>query len=105
MLDKVSAKVAQDSSSRSLEWLQTFSDSVISLVPDNYSDIDGLKNGFDSVLNAYNLGMINWMRMEQAVKYYRDGMKDGSLSEKEVDRISGEIDYVTDAVKHGDIKI
>ncbi len=82
------AKVAEENSSRSYKDVTEFTSKVLAAVPDSYTDKEGLVLGLDSLKILYLECRINWSRYIEAENIFKDGFKDESLSEKEIDRIN-----------------
>ncbi|PWB69917.1 hypothetical protein C3F09_09935 [candidate division GN15 bacterium] len=87
-LDSLIARVASANSKMSLADLQKFRDGVLATLPADYKERSAVEVGFDSLISAYPLCRINWDRVIQARQAYTDGMKDSTLSEREIDRIT-----------------
>ncbi len=81
-------KVASANSKRSFETIKKFATDVLAAVPVEYNDREAIKSGLDSLTTLYLDCRINWERFVDAEKIFKDGMSDGTLSEKESDRIN-----------------
>ncbi len=81
-------KVAEANSTRSFEEVEKFASDVLSAVPEDYSDIEGLVLGLDSLKALYLDCRINWSRYVEAEEIYKNSIKDESLTEKEIDKIN-----------------
>lgn len=81
-------RVVAENSRYPLDSLNQFKSELLANVPESYSDLAGLTNGLDSLIAMYELCRINWDQYDDARKLYRDGIKDESLTEKEIDRIN-----------------
>lgn len=88
VLNEVVARVAAKVNEKSIEWLTEFTEKVKTNIPEDYTDKDGLQMGLDSLLASYNLCRLNWSNILDAEKNLRDGLKDSTLSENELDRIN-----------------
>jgi hypothetical protein len=87
-LTQMAEKVAQVNNAKSLSYLEKLHDSVMAVIPGNYSQRESLRHGFDSLLTGYGLCLINWERVQEIEKLLAAGMKDGALTETECDRIN-----------------
>ncbi len=87
-LEGITKKVAEANSPITLEQLKSFRDTVMSFIPEDYSAMSSLVEGFDSLETVYNECRINWERVAEARKRFHDGMKDSTLTETECDRIN-----------------
>ena len=87
-LEAITKKVAEANSPMTLEQLKSFRDTVMSFIPEDYSALSSLIEGFDSLETVYNECRINWERVTEAQKRFQDGMKDSTLTETECDRIN-----------------
>ncbi|NOY89464.1 MAG: PorV/PorQ family protein [FCB group bacterium] len=87
-LDKIVERVAVDNNEKKLSYLQELETKIMKVVPKDYSDLESLQGGFDSLLAGYNECLINWPRVNEIEKYFTAGMKDSTLTEKELDRIN-----------------
>jgi len=80
--------VAETNNTKSLSFLEKLRDSVMAVLPVDYSDLESLESGFDSLLAGYQRCLINWEKVREAEKLLLDGMKDSALTEMEADRIN-----------------
>jgi hypothetical protein len=87
-LAQMVAMVTQANNAKSPSYLEKLYDSVMAVVPENYSQRESLVHGFDSLLAAYGLCLINWERVKEIEKLLAEGMKDSALTETECDRIN-----------------
>ena len=81
-------KVAAANNKESKAYLDSLKASVMAAVPAEYSSMEMLRAGFDSLQAVYRRCLINWDKVYEASKNFNEGMKDGSLTEKELDRVS-----------------
>ncbi len=82
------ATVAQANNAKSLNYLEKLRDSVMAVIPEEYSQRESLVHGFDSLLTGFGLCLINWERVQEIEKLLAEGMKDSALTETESDRIN-----------------
>ncbi|MFQ6007801.1 MAG: PorV/PorQ family protein [Candidatus Zixiibacteriota bacterium] len=87
-LAQMVATVAQANNAKSLSYLEKLYDSVMAVIPEDYSQRESLMHGFDSLLSAFELCLINWEKVKKIEKLLAEGMKDGTLTETECDRIN-----------------
>jgi len=87
-LDSLISKVAAANSRYSLAEIEQFRTDVLAAVPNEHKGRAALSTDFDTLLSAYPQCRINWDRVAQARQAYTDGMKDSTLSEREIDRIT-----------------
>jgi hypothetical protein len=80
--------VAETNNAKSLSYLEKLRDSVMAVLPGDYSDPESLESGFDSLLTGYQRCLINWEKVREVEKLLSDGMKDSALTEMETDRIN-----------------
>ncbi|MBD3257359.1 hypothetical protein GF377_02910, partial [candidate division GN15 bacterium] len=85
---EVVERVVEFNSQRTLEEVQQFRDSVMSLVPEDHPDHGRMIKDFDSLLAAYPLGKVNWDRYLEMEKNLRESLSDSVLSDEEITRIS-----------------
>lgn len=88
VLKQVVARVAGNINAQSYAWLEEFADKVSANVPEDYNDKAGIEMGLDSLKACYNLCRLNWSKIFEAEKNLRDGLKDSTLNESELDRIN-----------------
>ncbi|MEW6050564.1 MAG: PorV/PorQ family protein [Candidatus Zixiibacteriota bacterium] len=81
-------KVARANNKGSYESLVELRDKVLAAAPSDYSGMAALQSAIDSMLTAYRQCRLNWDEVSQAQELFASGMKDSSLSEREIDRIS-----------------
>lgn len=81
-------KVAEANNLMHYDSVTAFRDRVLVAVPESSTDWAQLSSDLDSLVAAYDLCRINWPRFEDARDAFADGMKDGSLSQSEIDRLS-----------------
>ncbi len=81
-------KVAEENSSRSYKDVTEFATQILNAVPADYTDREALVLGLDSLKILYLECRINWKRYVDAENIFKDGFKDESLTEKEIDRIN-----------------
>ncbi|MCH9023838.1 MAG: PorV/PorQ family protein [candidate division Zixibacteria bacterium] len=86
--DQIVKKVAAINSKKTFEYLQNLHDSVLAAVPESYNLRESLQNDFDSLLAVYDRLLINWSKVKEIEDNFKKGMKDGQLSEQELDRLS-----------------
>ncbi|MGH8015579.1 MAG: hypothetical protein ACREBV_05265, partial [Candidatus Zixiibacteriota bacterium] len=87
-LAKIIKRVAAANNERNYEFLVWLRDTVMANVPSDYNLRESMVKGFDSLLSAYDQCLINWSRLKEAHQQFSDGMKDGKLSQQELDRIN-----------------
>ncbi len=87
-LTRVVKRIAVDNNQKSYDYLVGLQDKVLGQVKEGYSGLDALKAEFDSLLTGYDQCLVNWEYVDKIESLYDDGIKDSSLSETEVDRIS-----------------
>ncbi len=87
-LDEIVKRIAAANNDKSYEWIMQFRDSVMAAVPEDYSLRASLVSGLDSLPVLYEECRLNWDRVNQAADDFRDAAKDGSFSEKELDRVN-----------------
>ena len=87
-LDTLIGRVAAANSRLTLAELEQFKTGVLAAVPNDNKSRPGLVNDFDSLIAAYPKCRINWDRIVQTRGAFADGMKDSTLSEREIDRVS-----------------
>lgn len=80
--------VAETNNAKSLSYLEELRDSVMAVLPDDYSDLESLESGLDSLLAGYQRCLINWEKVREVEKLLSDGLKDSVLTEMETDRIN-----------------
>ncbi len=80
--------VAETNNAKKLSFLEELRDSVMAVLPDDYSDLESLESGFDSLLAGYRCCLINWEKVRKVEKLLSDGLKDTVLTEMETDRIN-----------------
>ena len=86
--DRIVKKVAAINSKKTFEYLQKVHDSVLAAVPEGYKFRERMQNDFDSLLAVYDRLLINWSKVKEIDDNFKKGMKDGQLSEQELDRLS-----------------
>ena len=87
-LDEVVANVAEGNSRWKFGELQTFVERVRTRIPASYNRAKDVEAGLDSLLALYTECRLNWNRVEDARAKFREGMKDSTLSEMEMDRVN-----------------
>ncbi len=87
-LDKIVKRVAVANNERTYEFLGWLRDTVMTNVPADYNLRESLTKEFDSLLAGYDRCLVNWSRVREAQVQFSDGLKDGKLSEQEIDRIN-----------------
>lgn len=87
-LREIVAKVVATNSSRSFEAVEKFASEVLAAIPEEYSNKDELVQGFDSLKNNYLECRINWERYIEAENLFKDGLKDETFTEKEIDKLN-----------------
>lgn len=87
-LTKITKRVAAANNDRKYEFLVWLKDTVMANVPDDYNLRESMTKGFDSLLTGYDQCLINWSRVSEAHQQFSDGLKDGKLSQQELDRIN-----------------
>ena len=80
--------VAENNNAKNLSFLEELRDRVMAVPPDDYSDLESLESGFDSLLAGYQRCLINWEKVREVEKLLSDGLKDSVLTEMETDRIN-----------------
>lgn len=80
--------VAETNNAKNLSFLEELRDNVMAVLPDDYSDLESIESGFDSLLAGYQRCLINWEKVIEVEKLLSDGMKDSALTEMETDRIN-----------------
>ncbi|MCM2272126.1 MAG: PorV/PorQ family protein, partial [candidate division Zixibacteria bacterium] len=86
-LTPILTKVATANNLGSLGAVEYLRDSVMARVPSDYKDMANLTAGFDSLMVAWPQVRINWDRFAEASNHYTEGIKDGSLNTREIERI------------------
>ncbi len=87
-LARVAKRVAAANNDRDYQFIIWLRDTVLANTPADYNMFESLSKGFDSLLTAYELCLINWSRVREAQQEFSDGMKDSKLSEQELDKIN-----------------
>ncbi len=87
-LDEMVAKVAVVNNRRSSEYLADLHQRVMALVPEDYRGRESLRMMWDTLLAGYDECRVNWERIDEVEKYFGEGLKDSTLNEVEIDRIS-----------------
>lgn len=87
-LDTLIARVAAANSRYSLADLEQFKTGVLAAVPNDNKAKAGMVNDFDTLLAAYPKCRIGWDHITRTRQAFADAMKDSTLSEREIDRIS-----------------
>lgn len=87
-LEGIVTKIAVANNDGSYDDLVKLHDEILEAAPADYSLIESLTSGLDSVLVMYNLCRLNWDKVNQIRDSWRDGYKDSTLTEKELDRIN-----------------
>ncbi len=81
-------KVAEVNNRRSRPYLNELRDSVMQHVPEDYRSMDALTAGFDSLIAVYSQCRIDWNKVTEAEDLFIKGMKDSTLTDTEIDRLS-----------------
>jgi len=87
-LDKIVKRVATSNSERDYNFLVWLRDTVMANVPADYNLHESLTKEFDSLLTGYDRCLVNWTKVREAQQQFSDGLKDGKLSQQEIDRIN-----------------
>ena len=87
-LETAVAKVARANSNISKEELDTFLGQIRTSIPEGYTDKESLERGLDSLSILYSRCRIAWSRYDELVNIYKDGNKDSTFTEKEMDRVN-----------------
>lgn len=88
VIDVMAKKVADANNIRTYEQFNKLRQDILSQVPEDYEFGESLTNLFDSLDAAYYGCLINWERYINIEDEYKSGMKDSTLSEKELDKIN-----------------
>ncbi len=80
--------VAERNSRYNLEWIESLRDSILAVVPEDYSRRTELSANLDSLVVLWPECRIDWDRVDETRDRLADGLEDGSLAEVEADRIS-----------------
>ncbi|UCG60626.1 MAG: LysM peptidoglycan-binding domain-containing protein [Candidatus Zixiibacteriota bacterium] len=81
-------EVARFNAAHSYGYLDSLRTKVMKAVPESYSGIASLTGGFDSLVAGYDRCLILWEQVDEVEAVFEEGMTDGDLSEKEIDRIN-----------------
>ncbi len=87
-LAAMAEEVAKANNREPFDSLQALRDLVMEAVPQDYSALPSLQEGFDSVLAGYYQCLINWDKIAEVRSLFAKGMRDSTLSEMECDRIN-----------------
>ena len=87
-LEGIVEKIARANNRGSYDELVKLHDEILKAVPADYSLNQSLTSGLDSVLIMYDLCRLDWDRVNEMRDLWRDGYKDSTLTEKELDRIN-----------------
>ena len=88
VIDAMAKKVADANNKRTYEQFTKLSQDILGQVPEDYEFKESLTNMFDSLDAAYYACLINWERYIKIEDEYKEGMKDSTLTEKELDKIN-----------------
>ncbi len=86
-LAEIIRNVARANNDSSLAFLTGLRDSILAAVPEDYSSLESISGGLDSLLICYDLCRLNWNKVFEAEKLLERGLKDSVLTETETDRI------------------
>ncbi|MCH7948775.1 MAG: hypothetical protein IIC66_13360, partial [candidate division Zixibacteria bacterium] len=86
--DRIVKKVAALNSKKTFEYLQKLHDTVLVSIPESYKFRERMQDDFDSLLAVYDRLLINWSKVKEIEENFKNGTKDGQLSEQELDRLS-----------------
>jgi len=86
-ITRVASKVARFNAGMDYESLDSLRAEVMAQVPDSYGARTRMAGIFDTLLSGYDLCLIDWDRVKDISNRYEDGMKDGTLTEGEIDKI------------------
>ena len=87
-LDEIVLNVAEGNNRWKLPELESFVENVRTHIPSDYNRAGDVQMGLDSLLSLYAECRLNWDRIIDARSKFRDGMKDSTLSEMEMDRVN-----------------
>jgi len=87
-LAKIVKRVAVANNERNYQFLVWLRDTVMANTPADYNMHESMSKGFDSLLAAFDLCLVNWSRVRETQQQFSDGMKDSKLSEQELDKIN-----------------
>ncbi|MFH1687965.1 MAG: hypothetical protein ABIE70_10670, partial [bacterium] len=84
------AKVAQSNNRESYESLTELAAQILTVVPDSnqYADRARLESRLDTLLAAYQLCRVNWSRVDEIKDALREGLRDSTFSQVELDRLT-----------------
>ncbi|MFH1687610.1 MAG: PorV/PorQ family protein, partial [bacterium] len=84
------AKVAQSNNRESYESLTELATQILAVVPDGsqYSERARLESRLDTLLAAYELCRVNWSRVDEIKDALREGLRDSTFSQVELDRLT-----------------
>jgi hypothetical protein len=88
VLARVVSKVAVANNRGSLESLTSFRDSVMAVIPKDYSGLTAMQAAFDSLISCYDQCRLNWDQIGEAKKLFAETKKDSAYAERELDRLS-----------------
>ncbi len=87
-LAPILTRVAEANNKGSLESLTGLRDSILAVVPAEYSARESLSENLDSLIVCYPLCRLNWDQINEMEKLLGKGLSEDGLSEVETDRIS-----------------
>ena len=87
-LTRIAKRVAVANNERDYQFLVWLRDTVMANTPADYNLHESLSKGFDSLLGAYDLCLVNWSRVKEVQQQFTEAMKDTKLSEQELDKIN-----------------
>ncbi len=87
-LDEMVAKVAAVNNRGGPEYLADLRLRVMASVAEDYSGRESLQMMWDTLLAGYGECRVDWDRVDDLERHLREGLKDSTLSEVEVDRIT-----------------
>ncbi len=87
LLSKMSDRVAAANAVWPLAKLESFRDSVLASVPEENKSRQYISDAFDTLMVAYPQVRIRWPQVLEAKQFLTDGLKDGALSDNQVERI------------------
>ncbi len=88
MIAAAVSEVARANSKKTYGFLDSTRTRVLEAVPEDYSALASLKEDFDSLLAGYDRCLVVWSQVDEIEKQFAEGMKDGNLTEQEIDRVN-----------------
>ncbi len=88
MRAEIAARVAVANNRGTAESLVALKDTVMASIPEDYSVRQSMVDGFDSLITGYGECRLDWSYIDAISRHFEEGTKDGSLTEREMDRIN-----------------